>query len=201
MVGEVNLSALVRAAGCSSIEIVVPLESAKMSTRRLVGKTFTNAEFIMAAEMIRESGALFSTSVLLKPPGLTEAAAIDDACESLAWAALLQPARTVLEPMFIYEGTRLQQLYLDGKYVPPWLWSVLDVREAVQMPHVEVGGELHYPAPYATPRSCVKCNGVVWHALRRPNPTEARRAIRTTCDCRERWQRETGCTGKFGRQS
>lgn len=190
----VELPELVRAASPSVLEIMIPLESVDADHRRAIGKMFSNEEFTEAAERVQRSGAKFSTTVLLKPPGMSERGAIEDACRSIAWARRLQPSRTVLEPMFVHAGSPLQRMYLDGEYIPPWLWSVFAVLRTLPMHDIEVGGEFHYPAPYATPRGCEMCSGDMWRMLRERRFDAAPAIASCGCKCRARWDDEVGGT-------
>jgi len=170
----------------TTVEIVVPLESSNVDTRKVIGKHFTNDDFIGAARRIKQSGCTFSTTILIKPPGLSEAEAIHDGRESLSWLRMLEPARVVVEPMAVYDDTALANLYRDGLYHPPWLWSVHAVMISTADMNVEMGGEFYYPSPIALSRNCPRCSVVMEVALREMG-TGNRNIRLPSCPCREQW--------------
>jgi len=183
------LADLRRRSGKMIIEVSIPLESANPKTRGLIGKDFTNDMFVAAARDVNQAGCAFSTTVLLKPPGLSEGESIRDAWESLIWLRPLGPCRVVIEPMFVYDNTPLAVQYRQGLYKPPWLWSVLALIELSGEMDVEAGGEFVYPIPIARPNNCDICSAAVEEFLRRKSKGLIC-AKRPKCKCEKEWMIE-----------
>jgi archaeosine synthase beta-subunit len=189
LVVQETLADLRRRGGKMSIEVSIPLESADSRVRKMIGKHFENDKFVAAVNAVKKSGCAFSTTVLIKPPGLSEGESIRDAWESLMWLFPMNPCRVVLEPMFVYDDTPLATLYLDGRYKPPWLWSLLALLEAAGEMAVEPGGEFVYPVPIARPKNCDKCSTIVDEYCRR-NIHRVKYSDRPKCACENEWRSE-----------
>lgn len=189
LVRQESLAELRKRSGEMSIEVSIPLESADVEVRRLIGKCFSNDVFITAANIVKESGCAFSTTVLVKPPGLSEGEAIWDAWKSFSWLSALEPCRVVLEPMVVYDKTLLATQYRNGRYRPPWLWSLLALMEAAEGMVIEAGGEFVYPSPIARPKNCAICTPAVEEFLRRKGSV-IKDAKRPRCRCENEWMEE-----------
>jgi radical SAM enzyme (TIGR01210 family) len=95
--------------------------------------------------------------VLLKPRGLSERGAIEDSVGTLAYLAALKAelggtVYAALEPVFVQKGTALYADFVDGRYQPPWLWSVVEVlrRSAgLALDGLRVGTPDEFPPPMA----------------------------------------------------
>lgn len=183
------LSEITSVAGEMEVEVCIPLESANADIRKSLGKTFDECLFLRAVETARNAGAMFSSTVLLKPPWLSEAEAIVDARDSLSYLLKLSPVRVVLEPMVVYDETELYDLYVKGRYSPPWLWSIYAAVEYVLERRVEVGGEFLYPEPIAVPVNCHNCSTEIreWIHKLTQNVGAEIELLRAKCDCRNRW--------------
>jgi len=194
LVEAYDLLDIVSTAKNTKIEICIPLESVNFSIRRLLGKTFTNTIFLKAVNRVKQAGALFSSTVILKPPGLSEGDAILDARSSLSYVLALKPAKVTLEPMVVYYGTMLYKLYSEGKYCPPWLWSVYAAIEYTKAEEVEIGGEFVYPEPVAIPYNCPKCSNRIQDSLRMISKNHGVKAkiLQENCKCRNNWLDEIG---------
>lgn len=194
LVKAYDLLDIVSIAKNTKIEICIPLESVNFSTRRLLGKTFTNKVFLEAVNRVKQAGALFSSTVILKPPGLSESGAILDARSSLLYILGLKPAKVTLEPMVVYYGTILYGLYSEGRYRPPWLWSVYAAIEYTKTEKIEIGGEFVYPEPVAIPHNCPECSNRIQNSLRMINKNHKVKAriLQENCKCRDNWLNETG---------
>ena len=151
------------------IEVCMPLESSNHQTRKLIGKTFSNNKFQKAVSCIKESGCVFSTTLVLKPPGLSEYEAIIDIRNSLSWLTELIPYRVIIEPIMVYEGTKLGELFFAEQYQPSWLWSIYAAMEFSSINSIEVGGEFFYPSPIAISHNCGNCSKIIENYLRHTN--------------------------------
>jgi radical SAM enzyme (TIGR01210 family) len=122
--------------GEKCIELAIGLESASDEILKYsVNKGFTVKNYFDAANIIKKAGMQLKTYLLLKPPFLTEAAALADAIASITFAA--KHSSTVsLNPVCIQRDTLVNYLWKRREYRPPWLWSVV---EALQQGKTSAG--------------------------------------------------------------
>lgn len=154
------------------LEVGIGLESADDRVReQLVHKGFGKQEFEAAAEVLAQAGARLLVYLLLKPLGLGEREAVEDAVSSARYVfdtaqRIGLPARVALQPVFVAPGTALEKAFLAGQYQPPSLWSAI---ETVQ--HIAPQGELLVGTsdeglqPHRSPAGCPKCTPSLRAAL------------------------------------
>lgn len=87
-----------------------------------------------ALQICKESGVDFVAYVLIKPPRLNEAEGIEDAVKTATHVLEKADkysvnARIAFEPVFVTEGTLVEELWDRGEYQPPKLWSIIEVLE------------------------------------------------------------------------
>ncbi len=113
-----------------STDVAIGLETASDRIRQdCVNKYVTFADFEEAAAIARDVGAGTKAYLLLKPPFLTEAAAVTDMIESIHECGT--HAHTVsMNPTNVQRYTMVDELYFRGGYRPPWLWSICEVLES-----------------------------------------------------------------------
>ncbi len=85
-----------------------------------------------ALQICKESGVDFVSYVLIKPPRLNEAEGIEDAVNTATHVLEKADkysvnARIAFEPVFVTEGTLVEELWHKGEYQPPKLWSIIEV--------------------------------------------------------------------------
>ena len=111
----------------SDVEVALGLESANDRILEYsINKGFLKADYESAAKTIKQKGLDVRTYVLLKPPFLTEAEAIEDSIRTIGFAAELSDTIS-LNPVNVQKGTMVERLWRNWAYRPPWLWSVLEV--------------------------------------------------------------------------
>jgi radical SAM enzyme (TIGR01210 family) len=111
------------------VEIAIGLETADDNIRvRCINKGFGFKDFERACNTAREAKASIRTYLLLKPPYLSEQAAINDAIQSIKIAGPMSQTISI-NPMNVQRGTVVETLWKKGFYRPPWLWSLLSVLE------------------------------------------------------------------------
>lgn len=119
--------------GGRELEVGIGLESADDRVREvLVNKGFTRTDFERAAGVLGQAGARLLAYLVIKPPGLSEPAAIEDAVGSVSYVFEVAAragvrARAALEPTFVARGTLVDREFLAGRYRPPSLWSVVAI--------------------------------------------------------------------------
>lgn len=173
------------------LEVGIGLESADDHVRDvLINKGFGRDDFERAVEALGAAGADLLAYVLIKPEGLEERAAIEDAVATaryvfdVAWRRGVR-ARVALEPTFVPPGTALEKALAEGRYTPPSLWSVIEVvRRAHAMGELVVGMSDEGLAPHRVPVGCPRCTERLRAALRRYNRTRSLSSLDgLVCDC------------------
>ena len=187
-----KLRAMKALLGDEELEVGMGLESVDDHVREvLVNKGFTRADFEEAVRRMGQTGCRLLSYVLLKPMGVEERAAIEDAVASAAWVHEVArrhgvQARVALQPTFVAPGTVLEKAFEEGRYLPPSLWSVVEVVRRAH-PH----GELHVGLsdeglePRRVPAGCPRCTEPLREALREYNRTRRVDVLdAVTCSCR-----------------
>lgn len=153
-----------------TLEVAIGLESANDRVLRdSINKGFDFASYKKAAQTIIASGARLKTYLMLKPPFLTEAQAIEDCVASVrALKELGLPQTISINPMNIQAFTLVEQMFDAGEYRPPWLWSVVEVLKQAK----QITGSDHWllchPSAGGKARgthNCGKCDEVVLEAI------------------------------------
>jgi hypothetical protein len=175
------------------LEVGIGLETTNDYIREVcINKGFTLAEFTRAFDVCKSAGVKTKAYLLIKPPFITEAEAIEDAVRSGVEAARLGVERLSYNPLNVQRGTLVEELFNKREYRPPWLWSVVEiikrVKERVSIPVV------CSPSGAGTKRgahNCGKCDSRVLAAIRRFSSTQELRYIEElTCTCKQRWKEE-----------
>lgn len=176
----------------TNLEIVMPLETTVKNTREHIGKKFSNRYYEAKMKEVKDSGSKCAVSLLLKPPGLTEAESIREIDLSIRWVSKLGADRIIIEPMVVYPKTRLAQLFYEGKYRTAWLWTILHLCEKyLHEEKVELGGEFEYPIPISRPYNCMLCSNRVNIVLKRYQKRRSLEGSREIgCPCKKEWQNE-----------
>ena len=167
-----NLAAARASLGEKELEVGIGLESADDRVREvLVRKGFGRADFERAVGLLAGAKARLLVYLIVKPQGLSEAEAVEDAVASARYVFGVAarhgvPARAALQPVFVAPGTALEQEFLAGRYRPPSLWSVVEVvRRAHPFGELLVGLSDEGLEPHMVPSGCEKCTGALRAAL------------------------------------
>ncbi|NOZ59850.1 MAG: archaeosine biosynthesis radical SAM protein RaSEA [Euryarchaeota archaeon] len=175
------------------LEVGIGLETTSDYIREVcINKGFTLAEFARALEVCRGAGAKVKAYLLIKPPFLTEAEAIEDAVRSALKAARMGVSRLSFNPVNVQRGTLVEELFKRGEYRPPWLWSVVEVVRRVKA-RVDIP-VVCSPSGAGTGRgasNCGRCDARVVEALRSFSATQEMRHLEElSCACKRRWREE-----------
>jgi len=182
-------------------ELAIGLESAcDPVLSGSVNKGMTVQDFQKAAGVVKDAGARLRAYVLLKPPFLTEAEAVEDTVEAALTAAEAGADVISINPVNIHGDTLVDYMHFRGDYEPPWLWSVLHVIKRVQ-PDLPAGTRI-VSAPTAGGKArgahnCGRCDKAVLTAIefhRLSNDPEELDGA-PDCDCRSRWQAQLELEG------
>ena len=100
--------------------------------------------------------------------------------------------RVALEPCFVAPQTPLYHAFEQGRYRPPWLWSVAElVSRIASLGPVLVGLSDEGMNPRQVSHNCDRCTRRFREALAAFNQTQDLSGLRAlSCDCRELWLAE-----------
>ena len=177
------------------LEVGIGLESANPEIlSRRIHKGYTWEQFGAAAKLIAGAGARLLVYVLLKPINTGEREAIEDSVETARKLFALGhelrcPTRVALEPCFVAPETPLYHAFEQGRYRPPWLWSVADVLSRIApLGRVLVGLSDEGMNPLQSPHNCEHCTVRFRQALAAFNQTQNSAGLHAlSCDCHKRW--------------
>lgn len=109
------------------LQVAIGLESSNQNVLKYsVNKNYTYEDFRNAAILLKNNGISVRTYVLLKPPFLTEAEAIKDSVQTI-FDVMPYSDIISLNPLNVQKGTYVEFLYKQGRFRPPYLWSVIEV--------------------------------------------------------------------------
>jgi radical SAM enzyme (TIGR01210 family) len=170
-------------------QVAIGLESANPEIlRRSVRKGFSPTDYENAAIRLRDGGVPLRTYLLLKPPYLTERAAMFDTIASAAFAAPYSESVSI-NPVNVQAGTFLEDLWRRGDYRPPWMWTLLEVLKASVRPGVRVFSS---PSGAGTRRgvhNCDNCDAKAIDALKAFSLSQDISDLEIPiCSCRKEWQ-------------
>ncbi len=173
-----------------NVMVALGLESASDETLLFrINKGFLVRHYVRAAETLNAHGVPVKSYVLLKPPFMTEAEAIDEAIMSVEFASRYSELVSV-NPMNIQNNTLVEYLWKRGEYRPPWLWSVVEVLKRTYSVDADV---VSYPTAGGTKRgahNCGKCDERVVKAIYDFSLHQELKYLEALdCACRERWKK------------
>ncbi len=180
-------------------DVAVGLETATDRIRHdCVNKYFEFSEFEAAAAEARRADAGVKAYLLMKPPFLSEQAAIADMKESVRRCGAVDGVHTVsMNPTNVQQYTMVEDLYHAGGYRPPWLWSVAEVLESTADEDVIVVSDPVGHGSDRGPHNCGECDDRVQRGIKdfdlRQDPAVFEQV---SCDCEATWaavvERERG---------
>lgn len=181
-------------------EIGMGLEAKNEIIRNVcINKQEKNLDYINAVRLLKKYGISPLAYIIIKPPFLTEAEAIDEAVETAHFAHEIGFERISFEPMSIHPYTLIDLLRQTGDYYAPWLWSVVEI--AIKCSDISdivgIGGVGYYPIPssYAHNYCNVSegCNEQFLKAIMEYNRTRNISVFSNlSCRCKTEWQK--ACT-------
>jgi radical SAM enzyme (TIGR01210 family) len=169
--------------------VAIGLETADEEIlRKCVRKGFTVEDYRKAAEVLLDRKMPLRTYLLLKPPYLTERAAVHDAIASIHFAAPFSESVSV-NPVNVQRDTIVDALWRRGNYRPPWLWSLVEVlRKGREGTDTRI---LSSPSGGGTSRgvhNCDNCDRKVLDAVQRFSFSQDLDDLGVPeCGCREEW--------------
>ena len=107
------------------IEIGIGIETMNEYIRNVyINKGLTNKALLRAINLCKELDLGIRAYLLLKPPFLTEQAAIDDCIESIKKLIQLGVDTISINPVNVQKGTLVEYLWFQNRYRPPWFYSL-----------------------------------------------------------------------------
>jgi hypothetical protein len=170
-------------------DVAVGLETATDRIRRdCVNKYFALEDFVAASGAAEAAGAGVKAYLLMKPPFLTEREAIDDMVTSVRQCA--EYAHTVsMNPCNVQRFTMVDELFYQGGYRPPWLWSVAEVLERTAETDAIVVSDPVGHGSDRGPHNCGDCDDRVQRAIKdfdlRQDPSVFGQV---SCECEATWR-------------
>jgi radical SAM enzyme (TIGR01210 family) len=170
-------------------DVAIGLETADDRVRRdCVNKYFEFSEYVRASEVAQRAGAGIKAYLLLKPPFLTEREAAEDMKYSVRKCA--EYAHTVsMNPCNVQRYTMVDDLFFQGGYRPPWLWSVADVLESTADADAIVVSDPVGHGSDRGPHNCGECDDRVQKAIKdfdlRQDPSVFEQV---SCECERTWE-------------
>lgn len=145
-----------------TLRVCIGLEAKSDNVReKLIRKGITLESYERAVKIAAQCGAETLTYVLLKPFGLSEREAVEEAVRTIEYAFEVGSHETELEAVFVQPGTPLEKAYLSNEFRPPRLWSVIEVlKRTGRLGPVHLGGFSDEPPPAAMPENCGVCTTI-----------------------------------------
>lgn len=186
-VTEEKLGAMLRIH--EDIEVAIGLESANDRILRYsINKGFTLRDYERAASVLNGMRIPLRTYVLLKPPYLTEAEAMEDAISTVRLAS--KRSETVsLNPVNVQKGTLVEKLWRQWAYRPPWLWTVLEVLRKTASVDADVICDPTGGGKERGAHNCGACDPQLLAAVRRYSQTQNQAELAPAeCSCISSWE-------------
>ena len=175
----------------SQVTVALGLESANdLVLQESINKGFSVADHRRAAQVLQDAGLGIRNYVLLKPPYLSERAAIRDALETIRFASSYSTEISV-NPLNVQRGTLVERLWKRAEYRPPWIWSLMKVMEegwSEDGPRI-----MSSPSGGGTARgvhNCGSCDQKLLEAIERFSFNQDVGELQDhECGCRRKWER------------
>lgn len=191
-----NISKIFKDSGIK-FEIGMGLEAKNEIIRNVcINKQEKNSDFVHAVSLLKQNGISPLAYIIIKPPFLTEAEAIDEAVETAHFAHEIGFERISFEPMSIHPYTLVDALRQTGDYNAPWLWSVVEIakRCADISDIVGIGGVGYYPIPSSYAHNYCNlekdCDERFLNAIMEYNRTRDTSIFKNlSCECKTEWEK------------
>lgn len=173
----------------SNVTVALGLESANPEVLRTsVHKGFTPSDILRCGTLLHEKGLGVRTYLLLKPPFLTENAAIADAVASARFADPFSDEISI-NPLNVQRGTYVERLWKRGEFRSPWIWSLIEVFR--QLNGTVTSRLMSSPSGGGAMRgvhNCGSCDQKALEAIERFSYSQNISDLDVHCDCERSWQ-------------
>ncbi|MFZ2070564.1 MAG: archaeosine biosynthesis radical SAM protein RaSEA [Halobacteriota archaeon] len=186
----VNMDTLADLTGIEHLELAIGLETADEFIRaKYINKGFSFDDYRTAAKTVTECGATVKTYLLLKPPFVSEKRAIEDVIKS---ASLVTPYSSTISLNLsnVQKGTRLEYLWRNKYYRPPWLWSAMEAIKAIKKRgDVVVMSDPVGAGHVRGPHNCGSCDSEIKERIKKFNVSQDLSIFEgMECECKDVWQ-------------
>lgn len=176
------------------LEVGIGIESSNEVVRiKLLNKGYTLSDVENSIKLLSEHGISFLGYVLIKPLGMTENEAVEDAVKTIKYNFELGekykiPTRVALEPFYIPRNSIAEQEYFQGKYRPLKLWSVIEILRRTDHLGVKfIGLNDEGLTDGLVASNCERCNTIVLEALEKYNGDQnIDSLLNLECSCKRR---------------
>ena len=171
--------------------IAIGVETSSDKVRSVcINKGFSFEDFVRSSEIVHQYGATVKAYLLLKPPFLSEGAAIRDMVRSVRDVSGYAEMVSV-NLCNVQRGTFVSKLQRRGEYRPPWLWSAIAVlRDAKrENPDLIITSDPVGAGSRYGPHNCGRCDRAAADAINRFSLSQDINDLDITCDCVHLWQK------------
>jgi hypothetical protein len=174
-------------------EIGMGLESSNDFVRRMcINKGFRTEDFTSAVNRALEHDIGTRAYVLVKPPFMTERAALEDAVQTTSDAVDMKVTTVSVNPVNIQRYTLVEHLWRRGEYRPPWLWTLIEVlrRSRKNLPSsVRILCDPVAGGKSRGTHNCGECDLALVEAIRGFSLTQNTERLQVEeCDCLPLWK-------------
>lgn len=175
------------------LEIGIGLETTNDEIRtKSINKGFTFKNYLDKYDEIKDICDV-RTYLTLKPPFISEYAAIEDCFLSVKELVDRGIYNIGITPIVIYENSLMQFLVEEYLYRPVWLWSLIELNQKIfnSFPDfdLKITGLEFIPEPLLKPSNCEKCSAEIMKMLAQNNKLKWDN-IDNECDCKKIWESE-----------
>ncbi|MEE9600099.1 MAG: archaeosine biosynthesis radical SAM protein RaSEA [Thermoplasmata archaeon] len=173
---------------CERFEVAIGLETANDFVRdRCISKDFHFDRYLEAVKVARRCGVSVKTYLLMKPPFLSERAAMVDVVASAR--AIDGHTDTVsINPTNVQRDTLVDRLYRKGEYRPPWLWSLVEVLKELRKSKARVMSKPTGGGKRRGAHNCGHCDWLILKAVEEYSLGISDWLDELDCECREDWE-------------
>ena len=159
---------------------------------RNINKGITLEQYERAVKILIDEHVEVLTYVFLKPIYVSEREAIKETIKTIKYAFKKGSKEIALEAGFVQEGTVMANLFHQGIYQPPWLWSIIEVlKKTYELGFVYVGNFNDEPPPIAIPFNCLSCNKRVMKYIQRYRENHSLDELKYLhCKCKIEWRKK-----------
>lgn len=190
---EVKLREATEILDSTDFKVGIGFESQNDNIRNIILKKGIKRDlFEEKVKLMQKLGVQVFVYAFLKAPQLTEKEALDETLATIEYLHNLGVDEIGLSSAFVPPETKLEILYNNGEFRPPWLWSILEIIKSAEKKGwpLSVGGFDDTPSPIATPHNCPDCdfevNGLINH--HRLNGKLPETLSNVSCGCHATWQ-------------
>jgi len=180
------------------LEFGIGLESANDHIRNnIIKKNLSREDFEHVVSTVKMAGCDLLVYILIKPPSISEAQAINDAIDTAKYVHKVAEkynirARIAYEPVFVCENTPLEILFFNNEYHLANLWSVVEIvrrshhLRSHHLRSIYVGLSDENLSLERVPSSCPKCYKHIINTIEFYNQTQNISLLeKLTCECKK----------------